>query len=364
MRQVSPIRKAISLATYTFSHFCVDFACFFMLFRGFNQHTTEPQTLALGFLVYNVIAFGIQPVIGYLYDTKPNMPAGLYGCCLVILGLCLMPFAWASLAVCALGNACFHIAGGVDSLAFASGRMSRSGIFVSSGALGVALGTISDKSAGMSVFVPLLLLALSCMLILRFGRIENTEYTDMCFHNTSLSRSFSIILLLCFVSIVIRSYVGSMIPIAWKTTIFLMVLPSLGACMGKALGGYLADCFGARNVGVASLLLSVPFFLFGNDNPIPCTAGILFFNMTMPVTLCAVANKLPTNPGLAFGVTTLGLLLGSIPASFYAMPSSLVKPVMALFILLSAACIYVAVVNQKGAFVYEKANQSAESHIV
>lgn len=335
-----------------------------MLFHGFSQHAAEPQTLALGFLVYNVIAFGLQPVIGYLYDTKPNMPAGLYGCCLVILGLCLMPFAWASLAVCALGNACFHIAGGVDSLAFASGRMSRSGIFVSSGALGVALGTISGKSTNMSVLIPALLLALSCMLILRFGRIESTEYTDICFHNTSVSRSFSIILLLCFVSIVIRSYVGSMIPIAWKTTIFLMVLPSLGACMGKALGGYLADCFGARNVGVASLLLSLPLFLFGNNNPVFCTAGILLFNMTMPVTLCAVANKLPQNPGLAFGVTTLGLLCGNIPTSFYAMPFSLVKPAAALFILLSTICLYIAVINQKGAFIHEKASHSTKSHVV
>ncbi|NLM14719.1 MAG: hypothetical protein GX218_02545 [Clostridiaceae bacterium] len=40
------------------------------------------------------------------------------------------------LIIVALGNACFHTGGGIDSLINARGRMSRSGIFVSSGVVG------------------------------------------------------------------------------------------------------------------------------------------------------------------------------------------------------------------------------------
>lgn len=62
--------KRVSLLLYTFSHFCVDFACFFMLFAGFRGSVAQTgampalETVSLGFLAYNILAFGLQPLIG------------------------------------------------------------------------------------------------------------------------------------------------------------------------------------------------------------------------------------------------------------------------------------------------------------
>ncbi|MCL2719704.1 MAG: hypothetical protein FWE14_13110, partial [Lachnospiraceae bacterium] len=61
---------------------------------------------------------------------------------------------------------------------------------------------------------------------------------------------------------------------------------------------------------------SAVLLTFGHMNPLLCLLGILSFNMTMPVTLCAVASVLPYNPGLAFGIATLALLCGNVPTFF------------------------------------------------
>lgn len=340
-----------SLAVYTFSHFCVDFACFFMLFSGFRNDLATTgatlQTIALGFLLYNVLAFGLQPFIGYLCDARKRVPVAVIGCALLTAGLMLISFPWTSLTLCALGNACFHVGGGIDSLVHAGGKMARSGIFVSSGALGVTLGILAGQSGSVPLLVPLLPLALCGILIFVFDYSRNVGRPAARFPIVSALLPFSWVLALCLISIVIRAYVGSSIPISWKTNALLTLLPSMGACAGKAAGGYLADRFGAKTTGAVTLLLSVPLLCLGYDHPVLCTAGILLFNVTMPITLCAVASGFPYNPGLAFGLTTLGLLCGNVPTFFFVLPASSAPAVMALCIVVSALCLLIATINQE-----------------
>ena len=40
--------------------------------------------------------------------------------------------------------------------------------------------------------------------------------------------------------------------------------------------------------------------------------GLLLFNMTMPLTLTALANTFPNSKGTAFGLTTLALFVGYV----------------------------------------------------
>lgn len=44
--------------------------------------------------------------------------------------------------------------------------------------------------------------------------------------------------------------------------------------------------------------------------------GIMLFSMTMAVTLGILVSTLKKTPGLAFGLTTIGLFLGTIPIFF------------------------------------------------
>lgn len=342
-------RPAVALAANTFAHFSVDFACFFMLFAGFAAAKADPAAISLGFLTYNVVAFGLQPVIGHICDAKKRLPIGIIGCILTMTGLFLLTAPWLALLICALGNACFHVGGGIDSLINAGGRMSRSGIFVSSGVVGLALGTLAGKSGTATILLPVTLLLISAISLVVISPFPSIAITtkDRTFRITPKNRPFSLIILLAVFSIIIRSFVGSSIPIDWRSTTFLLLLPAFASGLGKASGGFLADRFGARTVGTASLLVSIPLLAFGFSDPVLCTVGIVLFNISMPITLCAIFAKLLTSPGLAFGITTLGLLIGNIPTFFIGtLPINLVPYLLALMILLSAASLSLAVINQ------------------
>ena len=45
--------------------------------------------------------------------------------------------------------------------------------------------------------------------------------------------------------------------------------------------------------------------------------GVMFFSMTMAITLGMLASIFKKNPGLAFGYTTIGLFLGTAPIFFF-----------------------------------------------
>lgn len=345
---------------YSLSHFCVDFCCFYMLFWYFTPEVSAPETVAVGFLLYNVIAFGLQAPIGFFCDERPGTPVAAVGCGLLLAALGVMalplsmPWPWPALCVSALGNACFHVGGGIDSLRYAEGRMARSGVFVSTGALGVALGTLAGKGA-VSLALPLALALLSLLLVLGTAGSGKTDARILCRLDTaSTALSLAVVLALALSSVVIRAYAGAVVPMDWRTGGLLLLLPAAGAFAGKFLGGFLADRFGARRTGALALLLSIPFLCLGNRAPALSVTGLLLFNLTMPVSLGAVASRLPHNPGLAFGLTTLALLCGSFPTFFLPLPADWVMLTITGLILLSALCLYCSTKNQsKGGISHE-----------
>ncbi|MGD9560644.1 MAG: hypothetical protein AB7V55_08580 [Oscillospiraceae bacterium] len=335
-----------TLAAYTFGHFSVDFSCFFLLFAGFAAQMPDLQATTLGFLLYNMLAFGLQPVFGSWCDARPRFPAAALGCLLLLAALACLPFAWPSLVLAGLGNALFHVGGGIDSLAGANGRMARSGVFVSSGALGVALGTLAGQAGAALLWLPLALTLLSLVGAgWAWRQASASKQTFNAFFGAAAAIPAAAVLALCLASIIIRAYGGGLVPLPWRTTALLRVLPGAAAFLGKAVGGFLADALGARTVGVVTLLLSIPL-LFFSDMPAAAVLGLLLFNINMPITLCAVSSVLPESPGLSFGLTTLGLLLGTVPLFFFELPQGVVRPVVAVLTGLSALGLLLAVKNQ------------------
>lgn len=339
-----------TLAVYTFAHFCVDFSCFYLLFALFSPQMPLALSVSVGFLLYDLIAFGLQFVIGFLCDIKKGLPAAPTGCALLLCGLALgaAGLPWAALATGALGNAFFHVGGGINSIAAANGKMARSGIFVASGALGVGLGTLCGKGGG-PLWLPCLLCATSLLLCLwARGRRANKAPGAAAaarFHTASALPA-GIVLLLCCLSIVVRGWGGGIIPAPWRTGPLLGLLPAVAACAGKAAGGFLADRFGARRTGVSTLLLSIPLLALGYGHPASFALGMFLFNVNMPITLCTIYSALPQNPGLSFGLTTLALLAGTVPLFFFALPAGAVSWAVLLSTGASALCLFLAAKNQ------------------
>ena len=304
-----------------------------------SSGTHSLQTVTLGFLIYNVIAFGLQPIIGYLCDTYRKIPVEIIGIPLLVAGLLFMPIAALSIALIGLGNAFFHIAGGIDSLRNSSGKMVRSGVFVSSGALGVVLGSLVGRTGGLPVLIPICVLLL-CLVPMYFIYLERLKSEDaaIVFSLTKPELKIGVIILLAAVSILIRSYAGSIIPAEWRTTTLLFAFPAIGAFLGKFSGGFIADRIGARKAAIFSLLAATVLLAFGNANPWIFLIGIILFNMSMAVTLCAIASVLPLNPGLAFGVTTLALLCGNVPTFF--IPAEHANLMFASLTVISVVCLF------------------------
>ena len=67
--------------------------------------------------------------------------------------------------------------------------------------------------------------------------------------------------------------------------------------------------------------------------------------MTMPVTLAILVSRLKKNPGIAFGLTTIALFVGSFPAFFFIINSLLINGIV--FTILTILCTIILVKIEK-----------------
>ncbi len=337
-------RETKSLISYTYSHFAVDFTCFYILF-GYILRCVTVYEYAIFALVYNVIAFGMQVLIGGFCDQKRNFKSGLFGGMLVLFAL-IFPFVpWVALAFCSVGNAFFHVGGGIDSLVYSNGKTARGGIFVSTGAVGLILGTLLGKfavdSPTLYAVVPAILMIVANLAMWKFGMVKGeNESPKMQVANAGIS--YKLVLIFSLATIVLRSFIGSTVPISWNVG-WLIVLPSCSACLGKALGGILGDRFGVKKVGTASLLISIPLIIFGTDVALICVLGLVLFNMSMPLTLGIIFSAMgDSTEGLSFGLTTLALLIGHIATALLVLENSEMKILLTILLAISALLIFLS----------------------
>ncbi len=299
------------ISIYSIAHALVDAACLAMLFSILpSSGADSSQVLFLSILVYNVIAFSTQPVIGILADNlkKPAFWA-VAGILLVAAATLLLEVPLWAAVFAGLGNALFHIGGGITSLNLARGKAALPGIFVAPGALGVAAGLWIGKGGYFTAWLFILLLAVSGVIILL---LPGTQPAVKKFSGSL--KWFETVILLLLVSVAIRSLVGMSLVFPWKSDPLLLAALTAAVVLGKALGGILGDRFGWIAVAVSGLVLSAPMLAFFPQIPIIAIAGIFLFNLSMPITLIGVAGMLPAHNGFAFGLTTLALIIGAGPA--------------------------------------------------
>ena len=127
-----------------------------------------------------------------------------------------------------------------------------------------------------------------------------------------------------FLVVVLRSYMGMNQAFAWKSTGAWALALTAALVLGKCAGGFLADRLGAVRASNASLALAAGLYLL-SGLPLPGTMAVFLFNMTMPITLWAVARAMPAARGFTFGLLTFALFLGFLP-SWLGWPSLLTGP--------------------------------------
>ncbi len=326
-----------NISVYSMSHALVDAACVATLFAVLPSGADKPQTLFQSILIYNVIAFSTQPVFGILADAfKKPVFSAVSGMLLVAVSTLLLRVPlWAAI-LAGLGNALFHIGGGITSLNLARGKAALPGIFVAPGALGVAAGLWIGKGGSFSAWPFILLLAVFAAIILILPGTEPAVPKKF----SGNLKWFEAVIMMLLVSVAIRSMVGLSLVFSWKSDPLLLAALTAAVVLGKGLGGILGDRFGWIAVAGSGLALSAPMLAFFPQIPVIAIAGIFLFNLSMPITLAGVAGMLPAHNGFAFGLTTLALIIGAGPA-FTPLRGTINQPVIIfLTILVSIAALY------------------------
>jgi len=316
-------------------------------------------------VAYDLVAFGLQPALGRLQDRRfsprAGMAAGL-GC--TTLGLALAAAVPGSLAAtaavvasAALGNALFHLGAGAAVLGLGLERATPVGLLVAPGAAGLALGVWFGGSPATGptwwAFLPLLAGALVTVGALRLslrgpsdagtaaGRAatpirrppDRPRWGERLTPAPDVARAVIGLLLL---SVAIRALVGGAAARGYDRTQWLVVGLPVAAVAGKALGGVIADRAGWTRTTVAALVVAAPVVAFVQPHPAVLLLGLMVFQLTMPVTLVAVARMIPERLATGFGLTCLALILGALPTMFGWGAALVARPALGAWVLLSA----------------------------
>ncbi len=305
---------------YAACHLVVDLACVTTMLGVVAPTLGVSDMLgrAAAIVAYDMLAFCLQLPIGALLDMLG--PRGWRGGALASLAM-VAAGVWcvrlvgnaplvAALVLVAVGNALFHCAGGEEVLAASGERAAPSGIFISTGAIGVVVGGMAAWNTWAGVSVALVAaLAVCALLVLASGPLAY-EWRGL---SLELGPVGWLTVVLLAATVVLRAYVGAVMTYPWKVDAGLAWCALAAVVGGKAAGGVVSDRLGASATAVLSLGAAAPLFLLSWENAAAGLGATFLFNFTMAITLTALARLMPEARGLAFGVASFSLAIGALP---------------------------------------------------
>ena len=308
--------KKVAVIVYTLLHFFVDFTTVFLISGILLGPTVGIVSRGEVIIAYNLIAFAGQLPIGIIADmVNKNRFIVIIGCALACIAYPISQVSpWLACVLAALGNGAFHIGAGTDILKMSMPKAGPSGLFVSSGAFGVWLAYKAPINIAAWLCPVLMLVGIVLIIITNKNYKVEEKNTAIRFDQPEC---VTILAVSCFMfTIVIRSLLGMVMNFSWKAVSMISLLSVMAVVGGKALGGFLGDRFGYIKTAMISLGISLILFTFSIDNWIAGIVAILCFNMTMHLTLTAIAGVCKQKYGFAFGLTTFALAIGFLPVVF------------------------------------------------
>lgn len=339
-------KKVWILSSYGFAHMVVDFTCAATVMTIYAKWLLSNQWIFFAILIYNILAFGLQTIFWALTDKFqcPKLVA-LLGCGLVVLWAIVLGFCpWCATILAWIGNALFHVGGGVICIWVNPEKATPSGIFVAPWAFGLLMGIMLWKSGNFVWWYGVVLLAISAAWMLLSLKKDNIYETVNQFAKEQKSEFkvwVAVIALLLLLSIVIRSFVWFIVNYPWKVWT-LVIIFTIAIVLWKALWWVLADRFGWKKVWVISLLLSLPCLLFGSQSIVFGMIGIFLFNITMPIALIALIKAMPKRWWLAFWLLCLALLVWALPSLLGVNFAQITNVLLIVLILISSFVLYFA----------------------
>ena len=310
-------------AIYSLLHMLVDGVCALAMFGSLAKGDNGQFVM----LLYNFCAFALQMPLGTVLDLlilrkakhKESLAFGFaaVGVAMTLAGAFLHP------VMLGIGNALFHIGGGVGTIQedSAKGWKGRGlGVFVAPGALGLYIGTFLAKKGvwdrGLAIF-GFILLVLTILASMWQKRTKDlpTPVVRESYKEQIGQKRIVLLACCCFIVVILRSYIGMAVSFPWKQMQVLAFVSILAVVAGKMAGGFFAAKYGHSKTTVITLILAVVGYIGLETAPFGL-AALFLFNMTMPMTLYLLIRALPDLPGFSFGLLTFGLFLGFLPVYF------------------------------------------------
>lgn len=348
-------------ALLTALHLLVDGMCACSVFM--LQGTLTGVGVAVLFVTYNVLAFMTQPFVGMWMDRRRPGVMCLWAAVLLLLSGALLTTLYslfatevagvtqmaeaaklALLAVVAvllgMGNSLFHVFGGKFVTESTANDPRHLGFFVSSGALGLALGGTWHSPALMGALAVAMVGAVAlfqrCVLGLRSSSspcplpcdmsqgitparpavatparlaVATAAVTGAAASSPSLTPAPALLLFMLLL-VFGRSFVGNIRPESIQNVAYYAAIAGVLAFVGKASGGFVARRVGVWTTLTAVLMVSGVCLLLSGLHWVFAVLMVLAINLSMPLTLHLANRSMPQRAGFAFGALAFMLIPG------------------------------------------------------
>lgn len=351
-------------ALLTALHLLVDGMCACSVFM--LQGALTGVGVAVLFVTYNVLAFMTQPFVGMWMDRRRPGVMCLWAAVLLLLSGALLTTLYplfatevagvaqvaeaaklALLAVVAvllgMGNSLFHVFGGKFVTESTANDPRHLGFFVSSGALGLALGGAWHSPALMGALAVAMVGAVALFQRCALGSqacslpcdqsqgtmdAEPTAATSVTASAQEVASAAAPALLLFMLLLVFgRSFVGNIRPESIQNVAYYAAIAGVLAFVGKASGGFVARRVGVWTTLTAVLMVSGVCLLLSGLHWIFAVLMVLAINLTMPLTLHLANRSMPQRAGFAFGALAFMLIPGHA-LSLYLAGHPLILPLL------------------------------------
>ena len=303
------IKPTLATILFTCLHFLVDGICALVIFS--TLYDDDPTKALIIFLTYNIIAFCTQPFVGLLIDKYKNKERLFLVIAIIsiILGVIFKFQYIISVILLGVGNSFFHVSGGKYVISKTNNNIVYLGVFVSTGALGLVIGTNIHNLAIWITFISLDVIITLILLLSKDYEVEDKPVLN----DIKLSQDwFLVLILLIVVVVLIRSFVGKIIPLEFEKPLWVLIMIGAASMLGKALGGVIAKFIGINKTIIITMVLSAILLIFFNSYLYLALLGILLFNCSMPLTLYLINDLLKKKEGFAFGLLAAFLVPGYI----------------------------------------------------
>ena len=314
------LRQEVALLTgiCTALHFLVDGLCICCIYL--LADSSSVANLLEVFITYNVLAFLTQPLTGMLADRlRPEGMLLAAAVALLAIGVAVafplgstddvLPLYIVAVLL-GLGNSLFHVWGGRLVTVSTGNDIRALGVFVSTGAFGLAVGMLFHSRLVLVAF--LLAIAALAFYALRLTSKE-LQVLDSELNQKPVSMILWLAVLALMAIVMLRSLLGETFSAGIAKGGMMILAIGAVAMTGKIAGGFLSHWMGivwamllvVAGIVACLLLPSTETVLF---------IGLLLVNCTMAVTLYLVNAVLPGREGLAFGLLAAALMPGYLLA--------------------------------------------------